>query len=170
MGLIETEKRSNWLDPERFAAVTHFRCWHLTVWAPKSPSSQGNPASGELLRPTAFDCPVRSKSICCCSRIPSHGQSGSTSRSRPAPTAVEVAAAAPTTAGVPRARCPSDLPGQQHAASRGSDSNPSRRCRPSLDPIDHRDTSDSSARAPPARYRQPVRKRTAQSRHLRAHS
>ena len=106
---------------------------------------------------------VRSPSIFRCSRIPNHWQSGSTSAGPQAPTAVEVAAAAPTAAAVPRGPSPPDHPGLPDLASHGSDSSPSCRCCPSPGPSDHPGTSESWAQGPPGprgRGRRAVRKPT----------
>jgi hypothetical protein len=118
---------------------------------------------------------VRSESTFRCSRIPKHWQSGSTSAEPRAPTAVEVAAAAPTPAAVPRAPSPPDHFGLADLASRGSDSSPSRRRCASQDPIGHLGTSDCWAQGPGppvprGRGRQPVRKRTKPTRHPAARS
>jgi hypothetical protein len=114
---------------------------------------------------------VRPGSIFRCSRIPNHWQSGSTSAEPRAPTAGEVAAAAPTAAGAPRVPSPPDRFGLPDLASRGSDSSPS--CSPGS--IDHLGTSDSWARGPGprgprGRGRRRVRKRTKPTRHPPARS
>ena len=115
---------------------------------------------------------VRPESIFRCSRIPKHWQSGSTSAEPQAPTTAGVAAAAPIPAEVPRAPTQVGLP---HLASRGSDSSPSRRRRPSPGPIDHLGTSDWWAQGPgppgpKGPYRRPVRNPSTPARPPPTHS
>lgn len=92
-------------------------------------------------------CCLRSESRPGYSRTPNHWRSGSTSPEPRAPTAVAVAAAAPTAARLPTGRSRPDRFGLPDLAHRGSDSSPSRRPYPNSGPIDPPGTSDSWARA-----------------------
>lgn len=135
-----------------------------TGWAMPSPgrSGEGSPDASESRRW------VRSESISGCSRIPTHSQSGSTSPVPRAPTAVEVVAAAPTSAGVPRVPSSPDQFGLPDLVRRGSGSSPSRRPSPSLGPIHRPGTSDSWAQGagpPGPRGRRPARAQTKPTRH-----
>jgi len=134
-----------------------------------SPGNATSPAAtdwdGFRLTQLAGGRLVRPESILCCSKIPNHWRSGSTSAERQAPTAVEVAAASPKAAGGPTVPNPPDHSGLPDLASRGSGSSPSRKLRPTPSSIDHQGTNGSWAqRAGPRRPRAPgpqaVRKQT----------